>query len=62
MQEQRESFKQPGELHKYPTDSSQSPQSRNGNPLVHSKWRHLRQADRHGICAVQAAGMWLSLR
>ena len=46
----------PGACLKYPTDSSQSPQSRNGSPLVHSKWRHLRRADEAWhLCS---AGSW----
>jgi hypothetical protein len=35
----------PGACLNYPTDSSQSPLSIIGSPLVHSKWRHLRWAD-----------------
>jgi hypothetical protein len=46
----------PGACLKYPTDSSQSPQSCNSSPLVHSKWRHLRQADE--AWRLRSAGGW----
>ena len=52
----RNPLNNPGACLKYPTDSSQSPQSRNGSPLVHSKWRHLRQADE--AWRLRSAGGW----
>jgi hypothetical protein len=46
----------PGARLKYPSDSSQWPQSRKGSPLVHSKWRHLRGADK--AWCLRSAGGW----
>jgi hypothetical protein len=45
--ESREQLPEQPRVHlKYPIDSSQSPQSHNSSPLVHSKWRCLRLADK----------------
>jgi hypothetical protein len=47
---------------KYPTDSSQSPQHKLAVHWFTTSEDTSGELMRHGVCAVQAAGMWLSQR